>query len=120
MGEMDETNENEAFPVTDFDNLTQTREIQMLKTVIPYINGAQKKQFAILIKYMELQNTLRIFSRGDAALAACSLPEAEKNPLSMLNSLRPFCTARELETVDMLTNVLSMLETYETIFAEQP
>lgn len=112
--------ENEIFPATNFDTLTQTREIQMLKTVLPYIKNSQKTQFAILIKYMELQNTLRIFSHGEQALSACSLPDEEKNPLSLLNSLRPFCTARELETVDMLSNMLSMLETYETIFSEQP
>lgn len=35
---------------TPFDNMTQTRELQMLKTAIPYMKGDQKKQFAILIK----------------------------------------------------------------------
>ena len=52
---------DEATPLTPFDTMTQTREIQMLKTVIPYMKSSQKKQFAILIKYMELQNTLHIF-----------------------------------------------------------
>ena len=97
---------DEATPLTPFDTMTQTREIQMLKTVIPYMKSSQKKQFAILIKYMELQNTLHIFSQ-----------EEENNPQSLLNSLRPFCTPKELETIDMLTNMFSMLETYETIFA---
>ena len=45
---------------TPFDNMTQTRELQMLKTAIPYMKGDQKKQFAILIKYMELQNTIHV------------------------------------------------------------
>ena len=31
---------------TPFDNMTQTRELQMLKTAIPYMKGDQKKQFA--------------------------------------------------------------------------
>ena len=35
----------------------------------------------------------------------------------MLNDLRKFCTDKELETLDMLTNMISMMETYETIFA---
>ena len=58
---------DEATPLTPFDTMTQTREIQMLKTVIPYMKSSQKKQFAILIKYMELQNTLhdvRLFKGG--------------------------------------------------------
>ena len=40
---------DEATPLTPFDTMTQTREIQMLKTVIPYMKSSQKKQFAILI-----------------------------------------------------------------------
>lgn len=108
---------DEATPLTPFDTMTQTREIQMLKTVIPYMKSSQKKQFAILIKYMELQNTLHIFSQQEQVLSMCSLPEEENNPQSLLNSLRPFCTPKEIETIDMLTNMFSMLETYETIFA---
>ena len=108
---------DEATPLTPFDTMTQTREIQMLKTVIPYMKSSQKKQFAILIKYMELQNTLHIFSQEEQVLSMCSLPEEENNPQSLLNSLSPFCTPKKLETIDMLTNMFSMLETYETIFA---
>ena len=52
---------------TPFDNMTQTRELQMLKTAIPYMKGDQKKQFAILIKYMELQNTIQhCLRKGDS------------------------------------------------------
>ena len=108
---------DEATPLPPFDTMTQTREIQMLKTVLPYMKSSQKKQFAILIKYMELQNTLHIFSQEEQVLSMCSLPEEENNPQSLLNSLRLFCTPKELETIDMLTNMFSMLETYETIFA---
>lgn len=102
--------------ITAFDNMTQSREIQMMKTMIPYMKNSQKKQFAILIKYMELQNTIQIFSQETQALSMCSLPEEENNTLSMLNELRKFCTPKESETIDMLINMFSMLETYEAIF----
>ena len=57
---------------TPFDNMTQTRELQMLKTAIPYMKGDQKKQFAILIKYMELQNTIQVFNQEDK-VCPCAL-----------------------------------------------
>ena len=107
---MDETH------VTTFDTMTQTRQLQMLKTVLPYMKEAQKRQFAILIKYMELQNTIHVFSQQDKVLSMCSVDEERNNMLSMLSDLRVFCTEREQETVDMLTNMFSMMETYETIF----
>ena len=103
--------------LTPFDYMTQTRELQMLKTVIPYMKGGQKKQFAILIKYMELQNTIQVFSQEDKVMSMCSVDEDENSRLSMLNELRRFCSEKELETIDMMTNLLSMMETYETIFS---
>jgi len=101
---------NETSTFTPFDYMTQTRELQMLKTMLPYMKDTQKKQFAILIKYMELQNTVQVMSM-------CSVDEGSNNMVAMLNDLRAFCTSKEQETIDMLANMFSMLETYETIFS---
>lgn len=106
----------ETTGLTPFDTMTQTRELQMLKTIIPYMKEEQKKQFAILIKYMELQNTIQVFSQEDKVLSMCSVNEEGNGMLAMLNDLRQFCTDREQETLDMLANMFSMMETYETIF----
>lgn len=88
----------------------------MLKTMLPYMKEAQKKQFAILIKYMELQNTIQVFSQEDKVLSMCSVNEEGNNLVGMLQDLRQFCNPKEQETLDMLTNMFSMMETYETIF----
>lgn len=100
---------------TIFDTLTQTREIQMLKTAIPYMKQSQKRQFAILIKYMELQRAVQIFSSDNASIAACEVPEDQNNSLNMLNELRKYATLKELETIDMLTNLFSMLTLYSDL-----
>ena len=97
--------------------MTQNRQLQMMKTILPYMKEAQKKQFAILIKYMELQNTIQIFSQEDKVLSMCSVDEESNNMVAMINDLRQFCSEKEQETLDMLTNMFSMLETYETIFS---
>ena len=106
----------ENTPFTPFDYMTQTKELQMLKTMLPYMKEAQKKQFAILIKYMELQNTIQVFSQEDKVMSMCSVNEDNKNLMGMLQDLRQFCSPKEQETLDMLTNMFSMMETYETIF----
>ena len=108
---------NETSTFTPFDYMTQTRELQMLKTMLPYMKDTQKKQFAILIKYMELQNTVQLFSQEDKVMSMCSVDEGSNNMVAMLNDLRAFCTSKEQETIDMLVNMFSMLETYETIFS---
>ena len=73
---------DEATPLTPFDTMTQTREIQMLKTVIPYMKSSQKKQFAILIKYMELQNTLHIFSQEEQVIPTAPARPPHVPPIS--------------------------------------
>lgn len=107
----------EQITFTPFDHMTQTKNLQMLKTAIPYLKNGQKKQFAVLIKYMELQNTIEVFSQEDKVMSICSVSEEENNTASLLSELRKFCSEKELETIDMLTNMLSMMETYGTLFS---
>lgn len=97
--------------ITEFDGLTQKRELQMLKTILPYMKQEQKRNFAILIKYIELQNTIEIFSNNNSSsLLACSVTSEEENSIAMLNDLRKFCSPKEIETIDMITNMLSIKE----------
>jgi hypothetical protein len=95
---------------TSFDRLTQTRELQMLKTAVPYINDKRKMQLAILIKFIELKNTARYFNTAGASLAMCSVDEDTDFPLSMLIEMRKFCNEKEQETIDMITNIISFRE----------
>lgn len=98
---------------TIFDTLTQSKEIQMLKTAVPYMKQAQKQPFAIFIKYMELQRAMQVFAPGTATLAACELPAEENNTVNMLNEMRKFANPREQEMIDNFTNLLSLMTLYD-------
>ena len=102
--------------LTPFDNMTQTRGLQMLKAAVPYMKGNRKRQMAILIKYMELQNTASVFAQEDKVLSMCSVDEKDNNTLSMLNEIRRFCNEREQEMIDTYINVMTVMETYGTVF----
>ena len=105
-----------SFEPTIFDTLTQNREIQMLKTAVPYLKESQKRQFAILIKYMELQRAMQVFAPGTASLSACEIPAEENNTINMLTELRKYANTKEQEMIDNLTSIFSMLTLYsETI-----
>ena len=98
------------FEPTVFDTLTQSREIQMLKTAVPYMKQSQKKQFALLIKFMELQKAVQLFgSGGNNTLATCEIPQEENNSLNMLNDIRKYATPKEQEMIDTFTNLFSMI-----------
>ena len=40
---------------TFFDSQLQSHQLQIMKTMIPYLSAGQQRPFALLIKYMELQ-----------------------------------------------------------------
>ena len=100
------------FEPTIFDTLTQCRELQMLKTAIPYMHHAQKCQFALFIKFLELQHTMHVFVPGTASLAACEISDEENNTLHMLNEMRKFATPHEEEFIDNILNLFSMMSLY--------
>ncbi len=100
---------------TIFDTLTASREIQMLKSAIPYMNPSHKRPFAIFIKYMELQKAMQEFMPGTESLAACEVPAEENNRFHMLTEIRKYATPKEQELIDNLTSLFSMLSLYSDV-----
>lgn len=101
---------------TEYDGLVQTRELQMMKSMLPFVNTKHQKPLAILIQSLQFRNTVRVFQNDENALSACSITvnnEAEKRN-AMLQTLRSFCTPKEKETIDTLLNILCMMETYDS------
>ena len=100
---------------TIFDTLTQSREIQMLKTAVPYVKQSKKRQFAILIKYLELQRAMQIFTPGATTLSACEIPNEQNNSLNMLTEMRKYATPKEQDMIDNFTGLLSMMTLYSDV-----
>ena len=71
--------EQYEYTPTTFDIETQSRNIQMLKTVIPYIDASRQKTFALMVKFLELRNVASIFNEEPASISMCSTDDpAEK------------------------------------------
>ena len=56
--------ENSLF--TPFDEITQTRELQMLKTIIPYMPHDSQKQMTLMVHYISLMNSMRMIDSAPA------------------------------------------------------
>ena len=46
---------------TAFDVETQSRNIQILKSIIPYMDGPRQRNFAMMVKFLELRNVASLF-----------------------------------------------------------
>lgn len=105
--------EQEQF-LTEYDGLVQTRELQMMKSMLPFVNVRSQMPLAILIQSMEFRNTVQIFQNNANALSACSVNNESDKRNAMLQTLRKFCTPKERETIDNILNIICIMENYDT------
>ena len=101
---------NQEQYVTEYDGLVQTRELQMLKSLLPFANVKSQMPLAILIQSMEFRNTVQMFRNNANVLSACSVENESDKRNAMLQTLRRFCTPKEKETIDTLLNIMYMME----------
>lgn len=96
--------------LTEYDGLVQTRELQMLKSLLPFANVRSQMPLAILIQSMEFRNTVQMFQNNANVLSACSVHNETDKRNAMLQTLRKFCTQKEKETIDTLLNIMCVME----------
>ena len=106
---------NDAY-ITAFDLSVQSRNLQMLKTILPYMAMQQQKGLALMIKYMELQKTAQVFSGNEPTLQACEVKNGKEKLMLMLSDISRLCTDKEKENIDMIINMMDMFSTYEVLF----
>ena len=101
---------NQEQYITEYDELVQTRELQMLKSLLPFANVRSQMPLAILIQSMEFRNTIHMFQNNANVLSSCSISHESDKRSAMLQTLRKFCTPKEKETIDTLFNIMCVME----------
>lgn len=98
--------------ITPFDEITQTKELQILKTMIPYMPQNTQKQLTVMVHYVSLINSMKVISQAPALSVAESETTADRR-LAMLNSIKKYCSKNEQETIDNILNIFSFLDNRE-------
>lgn len=101
-------------PMTPFDELVTTPELQMIKLLIPYAPSSGRQMLAAFIKFSELKETLRLFrSPGGLQAQAFLEDDPPASPLDMLNSFRPYLKPQQTAMLDMILNLQEMMPLIE-------
>ena len=98
---------------TPFDEMVQTKELQMLKTLVPYLPSQKQKQIIYLINYLQFKNAMHVIENPPAALSAAEVGSGNDNLTTILNALKKYCTPKEQETIDTLLNLFCILDNYD-------
>ena len=64
-------------PMTPFDDLVTSPELQIMKLLIPYAPASGRQMLAACVKIMELKETIRVFSGRRGAVRAQMLREED-------------------------------------------
>lgn len=100
--------------LTEYDEHVQTRELQMLKSMLPFVNTKSQMSLAMLIQYIAFRNTMKMFQNNTDVLSAASFTNESDRRNAMLQTMRRFCTPKERETIDNILNIINVIENYES------
>lgn len=107
------TMEQEQF-LTEYDTIIHTKELQILKSMLPFAAPTAQMPLAILIQGLQFQSTIKKFQNNANLLSACSVSNDADRKTAMIQTLRKFCTPKERETIDTLLNIMCVMENYDT------
>ncbi|MCD8365633.1 MAG: hypothetical protein LUC83_07470 [Clostridiales bacterium] len=104
------------------DTLIQSRDLQMLKAMVPYLDRSRQRTVSMIIRLAELQKTMQLFD-AESKLQAAELQICEnESPIErtrhMLTAMKDFCTPKESETIDNMVSFFDMYTSCETMMTE--
>ena len=99
---MDNHEPHEIDPVTAFDTLYTSNQMQMLKIVLPFMQEQMQRFIAIYIKLTELMITLRF--AGSLSDSSC-FTKKESDMTTMLKYLSPYLSDSEKEMMNQFSSI---------------
>lgn len=106
-------NQKKKLPMTPFDMLVTTEELQMMKLLLPYVPAKQQKLFAVFIKLEELKNALYYFQHPSES---AFFGKSRNNTVSgIFQEIRPYMNEGEAEGLDTILSAMNMMEMMQNL-----
>ncbi len=111
---MDNHENHEIDPVTAFDTLYTSNQMQMLKVVLPFMQENIQRFIVIYIKFSELMIALR-FAKS---IADGTLPVRKETDISnMLKYLSPYLSDSERDMMNQFSSMQENMEQFKQMSA---
>lgn len=99
-------------PMTPFDELVISPDLQILKLLLPYTPPDQQEFLGVFIKIFELQETVRFFINAkNNLLSSTGWSDFPPSSADILKSMKPYISPSKAEMIDTLSSVMNMMET---------
>ena len=106
-----EDNENEF--VLEFDDMTTTDRIRMLKAALPYVDIGMQRYMAIYIKFLELMYTISYFRNEPQKFSAHFTKCKSSDPREIMNGLKKYCSKNEQASMEQMLQMMQAFEMYK-------
>lgn len=103
-------------PISLYEDRAQSREVNILKAMLPYLNPTSQKNISMVISFMQMQRTMEYFDNPENTMQLCAM-EKQDHTADMLNAVKQYCTKREQQQIDHMLNALQMISTYDILFS---
>lgn len=97
-------------PMTPFDEMTVPAELQIVKLLLPYTPASRRQTLAVLIKYFELQHTLRFFQSKANVLQSQVFNPYPASIEEILDNISPYLPPEFATMLDTFRNVMNIME----------
>ena len=101
--------------MTPFDRLISSKDLQLMKLIIPYTPPANQHMLAILVKFLELNRTIKIFHQSRQNIHTQTFEKSFSSPLDIVDEIRPYLSEAERTSIDSILNVFNMMQMLETM-----
>lgn len=95
------------------DEMIAGEQVEILKAAMPYLPAEGQRFISIYAKFLELSNTIHLFSQPGAAGQMRSQEYVEADPLEMLSACSKVCHGPAKERIDNMINTFAMLQLFE-------
>lgn len=113
------TDPNQTIPQTEFDKKTFNGSAQMLKASIDYLPPEFQKHIALLIRFLELKETMDYFS--NTSYSMCSVKTSNKGSIeTILSDIQKYCADSEYNQINEIIHLLNFIKMYQTFSEMNP
>ena len=113
MSEQDNDRDNDY--VCAFDHFYTTNHIQILKSLLPFIDSGRLSMLPVMIKYMELQYTISLMKKGRhpcmQTLSACSKENVDLEQIYHL--IKKYLNSAESQRMQQIINMSNTISNFK-------
>lgn len=106
--------DEETYPLTELDRIANGTNLLMLKALLRHLPSGKHQMFALLIKFMELQNVQSYYqNRPPQDVQAMNVENLSITEL--LTDMVRFCSPKQRESFAQVQNIMETIQMFENM-----